>query len=106
MNSAAALTPLALVGQYGSPLYVYDTAIIERQYKRMATAFNVPDLRINYACKSNTNINILKLLQRLGSGLDAVSIQEVKLGLMAGYQIDRIMFTPNCVDLDELYPSH
>lgn len=94
--------PLTLVEQYGSPLYVYDTAIIERQYKRMASAFDVPDLRINYACKSNTNINILKFLYKQGAGLDAVSIQEVKLGLKAGFQPDRIMFTPNCVALDEL----
>ncbi len=94
--------PLTLVEEYGSPLYIYDTAIIERQYKRMATSFDVPDLRINYACKANTNINILKHLQTLGAGLDAVSIQEVRLGLMAGYRADKIMYTPNCVDIDEV----
>lgn len=96
------IDPLALVEQYGSPLYIYDTAIIERQYKRMANAFSVPDLRINYACKSNTNINILRLLERLGAGLDAVSIQEVQLGLKAGFDKERIMYTPNCVALDEV----
>ena len=94
--------PLALVEEYGSPLYVYDMSIIERQFNRMATAFDVPDLRINYACKANTNINILKHLQALGAGLDAVSVQEVQLGLMAGYGADKIMYTPNCVDLGEV----
>ena len=96
------VNPLELVEQYGSPLYVYDTAIIERQYKRMTDAFEVADLRINYACKANTNINILQFIQRLGAGLDAVSIQEVQLGLKAGFQADRIMYTPNCVAYDEV----
>lgn len=94
--------PLELVEKYGSPLYVYDTAIIERQYKRLASAFSVPDLKINYACKANTNINILKYLRELGAGLDAVSAQEVELGLKAGFQPEDIMFTPNCVALDEI----
>ncbi|MEO1258213.1 MAG: diaminopimelate decarboxylase [Bacteroidota bacterium] len=94
--------PLALVEQFGTPLYVYDTAIIERQYKRMEMAFDVPDLRINYACKANTNLNILRFLQELGAGLDAVSIQEVQLGIKAGFDVGKIMFTPNSVDLDEV----
>ena len=96
------VNPLELIEQYGSPLYVYDTAIIKRQYKRMSDAFDVADLRINYACKANTNINILRFLQGLGAGLDAVSIQEVMLGLKAGFQPDRIMYTPNSVALEEV----
>ncbi len=94
--------PLALVEKYGTPLYVYDTATIERQYKRLAGSFSVPKLHINYACKANTNINILKLLKNLGAGLDAVSIQEVELGLMAGFAPQDITYTPNSVALDEI----
>ncbi|MBK9012833.1 MAG: diaminopimelate decarboxylase [Saprospiraceae bacterium] len=94
--------PLALVEKYGTPLYVYDTAIIERQYKRLAGSFSVPKLHINYACKANTNINILKLLKKLGAGLDAVSIQEVELGIMAGFAPQDITYTPNSVALDEI----
>ena len=96
------LDPLELAAQYGTPLYVYDTAIIERQYKRMAAAFDVPDLKINYACKANSNINILRFLQGLGTGLDAVSIQEVELALMAGFRPHDIMFTPNNVHISEV----
>jgi diaminopimelate decarboxylase len=96
------IDPLALVEKYGTPLYVYDTAIIERQYKRLAGSFSVPKLHINYACKANTNINILKLLKNLGAGLDAVSIQEVELGLMAGFAPQDITYTPNSVALDEI----
>ncbi|RMG80220.1 MAG: diaminopimelate decarboxylase [Bacteroidetes bacterium] len=96
------VNPLDLVEAFDSPLYVYDTAIIERQYKRMTSAFGVKDLKINYACKALTNINILKYMNGLGSGLDCVSIQEVWLGLRAGFAPQDIMFTPNCVSLDEI----
>ena len=94
--------PLALVDKYGAPLYLYDSAVIERQYRRMVEAFQVKDLRINYACKALTNISILRLMRSLGAGLDTVSIQEVQLGLRAGFQPQEIMYTPNCVSLDEI----
>lgn len=93
---------MELVEYYGSPLYVYDAAIIERQYKRMDSAFPVPRFKINYACKANANISIMKLLKNLGAGLDAVSINEVRLGLHVGYQAKDITFTPNCVAMDEI----
>ncbi|WP_185878187.1 diaminopimelate decarboxylase [Blattabacterium cuenoti] len=89
--------------KYGTPLYIYDSRKIERQYIKMKKAFSgVTHLRINYACKANTNLNILKFLQKLGSGLDTVSIQEVELGLIAGFSPKHIIFTPNCVSLQEV----
>jgi diaminopimelate decarboxylase len=96
------INPLQLIEQYGSPIYVYEGAIIEQQYKKMIEAFDVPRLKINYACKALTNINILKLLKNLGSGLDTVSIQEVQLGLQAGFQPSDIIYTPNCVSFKEI----
>ncbi|MFT6335672.1 MAG: diaminopimelate decarboxylase [Saprospiraceae bacterium] len=93
---------LQLTEKYGCPLYVYDTAIIERQYKRLTDAFKVNKLKINYACKALTNINILKFMKTLGAGLDTVSIQEVRLGLMAGFTAEDIIYTPNCVSLEEI----
>lgn len=94
--------PLELAEKYECPLYVYDSATIQRQYKRMITAFEVPHLKINYACKALSNINILKLFKQLGAGIDAVSIQEVKLALSAGFSPQEIMFTPNCVGMEEI----
>ena len=96
------LDALEVVEQYGCPLYVYDYDIIERQYKRLVDAFSGVKLKINYACKSLTNINILRLIRQLGAGLDAVSIQEVKLGLHAGFTADEILYTPNCVSFEEI----
>ena len=94
---------LKIAQDFGSPVYVYDAEKIENQYKRLTSAFkNVKQLKINYAVKALSNISILKLLKSLGSGIDTVSIQEVKLGLAAGFSPDQIIFTPNGVSLDEI----
>ncbi len=87
---------------YGSPLYVYDGASISEQYRKMVTAFKGMNCKIKYAGKALTNMSILKLLKQLGAGLDTVSIQEVRLGLMAGFKPEEIIFTPNCVSFEEI----
>lgn len=91
-----------LADQYGTPLFVYDADKIESQYNRMVNAFDVNKLKINYACKALTNINILKLMHRLGSGIDAVSIGEIKLSLKAGFDPEDIVYTPNSVGIEEI----
>jgi len=88
--------------EYGTPLYVYDGAKIRSQYQRLADAFKGLDVKIKYACKANSNINILKLLKQEGSGLDAVSINEVRLGMKAGYEPQEILYTPNGVSMEEM----
>ncbi|MBT8265828.1 MAG: diaminopimelate decarboxylase [Bacteroidia bacterium] len=94
---------LAIANTYGCPVYVYDAHKIESQYKRLTSAFkNVNSLKINYAVKALSNISVLKFLKELGSGIDTVSIQEVKLGLTAGYDPKDIIYTPNGVALDEI----
>ena len=88
---------------YGSPVYVYDAEKITSQYQRLTSAFaSVPKLRINYAMKALSNIAILKLMKELGAGLDTVSIQEVQLGLLAGFAPEQIIFTPNGVSMSEI----
>ena len=94
---------LAIAAEYGSPVYVYDAEKIESQYKRLTNAFSsVKNLRIHYAVKALSNISVLKLLNKLGSGLDTVSIQEVQLGIKAGVDPSKIIFTPNGVSLEEI----
>ena len=93
----------SIANQFGSPIYVYDAEKMEHQYKRLTQAFrNVPQLRINYAVKALSNVNILSYMHNLGAGLDTVSIQEVKLGLSAGVPTQMIIFTPNGVSLEEI----
>lgn len=96
------IDPLALCEEYGCPLYVYDSAVIKRQYSRLVSALDVPKFQINYACKALTNINVLRLMQQMGSGLDTVSIQEVELGIKAGFAPGQIIYTPNCVSFEEI----
>ena len=94
---------LSVVHTYGSPAYVYDANKISAQYERLTKAFAaVPSLRINYAMKALSNVSILKLMRKLGAGLDTVSIQEVKLGLHAGFAPEQIIFTPNGVSMEEI----
>jgi diaminopimelate decarboxylase len=93
----------SIANQFGSPIYVYDAEKMEHQYKRLTQAFkSVPQLRINYAVKALSNLNILSYMHSLGAGLDTVSIQEVKLGLSAGVPAHMIIFTPNGVSLEEI----
>lgn len=100
MNSSSLLQ---LAKKYGSPLYVYDTDKIASQYNRIINAFSdVENVKINYAVKALSNINILKVFNELGSGLDTVSVQEVQLGLAAGVSPENIIFTPNGVSLEEI----
>lgn len=94
---------LELANKYGSPLYVYDTDKIASQYNRLTNAFSdVKNLKLNYAVKALSNINILKFFKNLGAGLDTVSIQEVQLGLTTGIDPKNIIFTPNGVSLKEI----
>lgn len=91
-----------VANEFGTPVYVYNADKIVSQYKRLKNAFNPIDIKIKYACKALNNTAILKLLKNEGSGLDTVSINEVKLGLRAGFTPDQIIFTPNCVGIDEI----
>lgn len=102
MNDLSAATLLELGRQFGTPLYVYHAEKIAQQYAKLTHAFRNCDAKMFYACKSLTNINILKYVREMGASLDCVSINEVKLGLMAGFNPKNILYTPNCVALDEI----
>lgn len=91
-----------LASDYGTPLYVYDADKIREQFDRLNNAFDGVKLKIKYATKSLTNLSILKLLKSYGSELDCVSIQEVNLGLKAGFEPKQILYTPNCVSFNEI----
>lgn len=92
----------ALAADYGAPLYVYHTGIIKHQYERLASAFDVPRLELHYACKACSNLEVMRFVRSLGAGLDCVSLNEIKLGLAAGFSESQILFTPNGVSLAEM----
>ncbi len=95
------LLVLDLAAQYGLPLFVYDTAVIRRQYQVLSTVFDVPRLSIHFACKSLTNVSILRYIRSMGAEVDAVSIGEIQLCLRAGFEPSQIMYTPSGVSWAE-----
>lgn len=97
---------LSIAQEFGTPLYVYHAETIQNQYRKLKNAFASTNARFFYACKALTNVNILKLIKDEGAGLDTVSIEEVRLGLYAGFQPQNIIFTPNCVSLQEILEAH
>jgi diaminopimelate decarboxylase len=91
-----------LVKTFDTPVYVYDAHIMEEQYLRLKQAFSACKTRINFACKALNTIKVMRHLHELGACLDTVSIQEVWLGLKAGFLPHEIIYTPNCVSMEEI----
>lgn len=99
------IDPIALCQTHGTPLYVYESDVMERQYRRICAAFPYPKVHIHYACKALTNINVMRLFRSWGAGLDCVSIEEVLLGLKAGFKPEDILYTPNFASLAEYHEA-
>ncbi|MCG8410777.1 MAG: diaminopimelate decarboxylase [Bacteroidales bacterium] len=91
-----------IANQFGTPLYVYDAEKIKERINYFKSCFSGVNLKVKYATKSLSNINILKLMKKEGLGLDTVSIQEIYLGLKAGFSPEQIVFTPNIIDFDSI----
>lgn len=92
---------IRLAKEFGTPLYVYDAEIILRQLRRLTAALPKGH-SIRYATKALTNLAILRLLREQGAGLDCVSIQEVKMGLHAGFDPGLLSYTPNNAAFSEI----
>lgn len=87
---------------YDTPLYFYNADVIINQINKMRNAFNGVDLKLKYACKALTNINILKLMNQHGVDVDVVSIEEALIALKAGYTPQQIQYTPSGVAFSEI----
>jgi diaminopimelate decarboxylase len=82
--------------QFGTPLYVYDLSIIQARIDELrATLGSYTNTKFLYAVKTNYNPHLVREIVQQGCGIDAVSIEEVKIGLLAGAQSTDIMFTEN-----------
>ena len=92
----------AIVDHYGSPCYIYSRAALEQQWQAFDRAFNEQAHLICYAVKANSNIAILNLLARLGSGFDIVSLGELKRVIAAGGDPNKIVFSGVGKRVDEI----
>ncbi len=78
---------------HGTPAYVYSRATFERHWKAFDSAFGKHPHLICYAVKANSNIAILNLLARIGSGFDIVSVGELERVLRAGGDAAKVVFS-------------
>jgi diaminopimelate decarboxylase len=98
----ANVSALDLARRFGTPLYVYDAAVIRRQIERVKRAFARLPFRPFYAMKANSNLAILRLVHQGGFGADAVSPGEIFLARSAGFGPEEIWFTCSNVSDDDL----
>ena len=79
--------------QFGTPCYVYSRATLERHWRAFDRAFHDHPHLICFAVKSNSNLAVLNVLARLGSGFDIVSVGELERVLAAGGDPSRVVFS-------------
>lgn len=89
-----------LLQTFGSPLYVYDASLIRAQCAKLKRAF--PTFRLSYACKANTNLEIVRLIARQGFDIETVSPGEIAVARSAGVPFSRITFTCGNITEQEL----
>ncbi|MCB1755963.1 MAG: diaminopimelate decarboxylase [Gammaproteobacteria bacterium] len=82
-----------LAGTFGTPLYVYSRAAIESAWRAFDQVLRGHRHLVCYAVKANSNIGVLSLLARLGSGFDIVSVGELERVLAAGGEADKTIFS-------------
>ena len=91
-----------IIAQHGSPCYIYSRATLERHWHAFDTALANRAHLVCYAVKANSNIAILNLLARLGSGFDIVSLGELERVLAAGGDPHKIVFSGVAKRADEM----
>src|ERR1043165_5453531 len=98
----ANISALDLARRFGTPLYVYDAAVLRRQAERVKRPFTRLPFQPFYAMKANSNLSILRLVHQHGFGADAVSPGEIFLARHAGFTSEEIWFTCSNVSDDDL----
>lgn len=83
----------AIAAQFGTPVYVLSERTIRSRMKMFKAAFPYEKVELQYAAKSNTNLSILRLCQEEGIEIDASSVGEIILALLADHKPDQITFT-------------
>ncbi len=92
----------SLLEKYGSPLYVYERKTIEEKAETLLNSIDYEPKELKYACKANTNIEIMKIIRGKGIKIDAVSPGEIYAALLAGFKPEDIMLSINNPSWDEI----
>ena len=95
-------TPVELIKQFGSPLYVYNENILRARCKELTGFLTYPHFSVNYSVKANSNLHLLKIVHDQGLNADAMSPGEIFVELEAGFKPDQILYISNNVSADEM----
>jgi diaminopimelate decarboxylase len=93
---------LAIAAEFGTPVYVYHADRIREQYSRLTSAFTGMPVRIFYAAKALTNVNVLRYIKSIGCNIDCSSVNEVHLAIKAGFEPRNILYTSNNIAFNEI----
>jgi diaminopimelate decarboxylase len=96
------VSALDLASRFGTPVYIYDSAVIRRQIERVKSAFAALPFRPFFAMKANSNAAILRLVREHGFGCDAVSPGEIFIAKHAGFRGHEVWFTCSNVSNEDL----
>lgn len=95
-------TPEVLMQTYGSPLYVYNEAVLRSACRDLIGLSKHPGFRVNYSAKANANLALLRIIREEGCLVDAMSPGELHLNRLAGFTSDEMLYVCNNVSADEL----
>lgn len=84
--------------QFSTPLYIYDEKTLRDRCRKLKSICNLPNFKVYYSAKANTNIALLKIIKEEGLLVDAMSIGEIYQEKLAGFTKDEILFLSNNVD--------
>jgi diaminopimelate decarboxylase len=82
-----------IAAEHGTPCYIYSRATLERHWRAFDDAFGARPHLVCYAVKANSNLGVLNVLARLGSGFDIVSLGELERVIAAGGDPARVVFS-------------
>ena len=91
-----------LLDEYGSPLYVYNEAILRERCKEIKNLVTYENFVPHYSVKANTNIHLLKIIHEEGLHADAMSPGEIYLALQSGFKPEELFFIPNNVTQEDM----
>ncbi len=95
-------SPEELANTYGTPLYVYNENILRTRCRELKDLSSLPNFKVNYSAKANTNIQLLSIIKDEGCVVDAMSPGELFMNQQAGFKNDDILYVCNNISAEEL----
>ena len=102
LNFYGAHSPRELLETYGSPLYVYNEAVLRDRCRRLKGLSSHPGFGVNYSVKANANPALLRIIREEGLVVDAMSPGEIHMDKLAGFHPDQILYIANNISQEEM----